>query len=174
MLVFRGERKRLVLNKTNAVVLAAMYDRDSELWKGKEITLMKRLITTSDGQLAMIRIVRPARAPGARRYSRPASGHAEPGWGIVSDLFAKVRRAFGDYAVDKSLLQAAEVSKLPGFVAEYLMTEFSMKYRGRLAGEAQGVHRGALLRGQREGVLEAPARRGEEDIDSGRAQGMGR
>jgi ATP-dependent Lon protease len=48
----------------------------------------------------------------------------------VSDLFAKVRRAFGDYAVDKSLLQAAEVSKLPGFVAEYLMTEFSMKYGG--------------------------------------------
>ena len=47
---------------------------------------------------------------------------------MISDLFAKVRRAFGDYAVDKRLLQEAEISKLPGFVAEYLMTEFSMRY----------------------------------------------
>ncbi|MCX8168406.1 MAG: BREX system Lon protease-like protein BrxL [Ignisphaera sp.] len=43
----------------------------------------------------------------------------------MSDLFAKIKRAFGDYSVDKSLLQVAEISKLPGFVAEYLMTEFS-------------------------------------------------
>jgi len=46
----------------------------------------------------------------------------------MSDLFAKIRRVFGDYAVDKSLLQIAEISKLPGFVAEYLMTEFSQMY----------------------------------------------
>ncbi|MEM4629576.1 MAG: BREX system Lon protease-like protein BrxL [Zestosphaera sp.] len=46
----------------------------------------------------------------------------------MSDLFAKVRRVFGDYAVDKSLLQVAEISRLPGFVAEYLMTEFSINY----------------------------------------------
>ncbi|MEM4732446.1 MAG: BREX system Lon protease-like protein BrxL [Desulfurococcaceae archaeon] len=42
----------------------------------------------------------------------------------------KIRRAFGDFAVDKSLLQVAEISKLPGFVAEYLMTEFSQMYPG--------------------------------------------
>ncbi|MEM2352443.1 MAG: BREX system Lon protease-like protein BrxL [Thermoproteota archaeon] len=46
----------------------------------------------------------------------------------MSDLFAKIRRVFGDYAVDKSLLQVAEISKLPSFVAEYLMTEFSLNY----------------------------------------------
>ncbi|MEM1703570.1 MAG: BREX system Lon protease-like protein BrxL [Zestosphaera sp.] len=46
----------------------------------------------------------------------------------MSDLFAKIRRVFAEYAVDKSLLQVAEVSKLPGFVAEYLMTEFSQMY----------------------------------------------
>ncbi|MEZ0345542.1 MAG: BREX system Lon protease-like protein BrxL [Infirmifilum sp.] len=46
----------------------------------------------------------------------------------MSELYAKIRRAFGDYAVDKSLLQASEVSRLPGFVAEYLMTEFAMEY----------------------------------------------
>ncbi|MEM1703935.1 MAG: ATP-dependent Lon-type protease, partial [Zestosphaera sp.] len=46
----------------------------------------------------------------------------------MSDLFAKIRRVFAEYAVDKSLLQIAEISKLPGFVAEYLMTEFSQMY----------------------------------------------
>ncbi|MGC9190127.1 MAG: hypothetical protein ACP5GG_05365 [Conexivisphaera sp.] len=60
VLSFKGERKRLILNKTNAAILAAMYGRDTELWKGKEVTLVKRLITTSDGQQAMaIRVVRP-------------------------------------------------------------------------------------------------------------------
>ena len=48
----------------------------------------------------------------------------------ISDLFAKIRRVFGDYAVDKRLLWEAEVSKLPSFVAEYLMTEFSLNYPG--------------------------------------------
>lgn len=48
----------------------------------------------------------------------------------MSNLFAKVRRAFGDYAVDKSLMHVAEISKLPGFVAEYLMTEFAAEYSG--------------------------------------------
>ncbi len=46
----------------------------------------------------------------------------------LSDLFAKIRRVFQDYAVDKRLLQEAEISKLPSFVAEYLMTEFSINY----------------------------------------------
>ncbi|WP_338602791.1 BREX system Lon protease-like protein BrxL [Sulfolobus tengchongensis] len=45
----------------------------------------------------------------------------------MSDLFAKVRSAFGDYAVDKSLKNEADLTRLPGFVAEYLMTEFSLE-----------------------------------------------
>jgi ATP-dependent Lon protease len=47
---------------------------------------------------------------------------------VISDLFARIRSVFGDYAVDKRLLQEAEISKLPGFVAEYLMTEYSIEY----------------------------------------------
>ena len=47
---------------------------------------------------------------------------------IISDLYAKIRRVFGDYAVDKRLLWETEISKLPSFVAEYLMTEFSINY----------------------------------------------
>jgi F0F1-type ATP synthase alpha subunit len=65
VLTFRGERKRLVLNKTNAAALAALYGRDSELWKGKEVTLVKRLVAASDGQQVMaIRVVRPGSGVG--------------------------------------------------------------------------------------------------------------
>ena len=46
----------------------------------------------------------------------------------MSDLFAKVRKAFGDYAVNKDLANSVEVSRLPGFVAEYLITEFSLQF----------------------------------------------
>lgn len=42
-----------------------------------------------------------------------------------SDLFAKIQSAFGDYAVDKKLAQRVEVSRLPRFVAEYLISEFA-------------------------------------------------
>lgn len=46
----------------------------------------------------------------------------------MGEIFDKIREVFGDYAVDKSLMQTGEISKLPGFVAEFLMTEFSLKY----------------------------------------------
>ncbi|MEM1510704.1 MAG: hypothetical protein QXO22_07185 [Thermosphaera sp.] len=65
----------------------------------------------------------------------------------MSDLFAKIRRAFGDYAVDKSLLQIAEISKLPGFVAELLDDGVLPGVPERLAGETEGVYTPALLRG---------------------------
>ncbi|WP_069806914.1 hypothetical protein [Vulcanisaeta thermophila] len=47
---------------------------------------------------------------------------------VVGDLYAKIRRAFGDYDVDKSLLHETEISRLPGFIAEYLITEYAMEY----------------------------------------------
>jgi ATP-dependent Lon protease len=42
----------------------------------------------------------------------------------VSDLFNKVKRCFGDYAVDKRLVYELELAKLPRYVAEYLISEF--------------------------------------------------
>ncbi|QOJ79026.1 BREX system Lon protease-like protein BrxL [Infirmifilum lucidum] len=49
---------------------------------------------------------------------------------MSSDLFAKIRRYFGDYATDKNIASVVELSKLPRFVAEYLATYFSHKYPG--------------------------------------------
>ena len=42
----------------------------------------------------------------------------------MSELFNKVKRCFGDYAVDKRLVYDLELAKLPRYVAEYLISEF--------------------------------------------------
>jgi len=42
----------------------------------------------------------------------------------LTELFNKVRRCFGDYAVDKRLAYELELAKLPRYVAEFLISEF--------------------------------------------------
>jgi len=42
----------------------------------------------------------------------------------LSDLNARVRRCFGDYAVDKRLAYELQLAKLPRYVSEYLISEF--------------------------------------------------
>jgi ATP-dependent Lon protease len=42
----------------------------------------------------------------------------------MSELFNKIKRCFGDYAVDKRLVYELELTKLPRYVAEYLISEF--------------------------------------------------
>jgi hypothetical protein len=42
----------------------------------------------------------------------------------MAELSNKVRRYFGDYAVDKKLAYELELAKLPRYVAEYLISEF--------------------------------------------------
>jgi len=44
---------------------------------------------------------------------------------MSSELFNKVKRYFGDYAVDKRLAYELELAKLPRYVAEYLISEFA-------------------------------------------------
>lgn len=43
---------------------------------------------------------------------------------IMSELFNKVRRCFGEYAVDKRLAYELDLVKLPRYVAEILISEF--------------------------------------------------
>lgn len=42
----------------------------------------------------------------------------------MSELNNKIKRCFGDYAVDKRLTYELELAKLPRYVAEYLISEF--------------------------------------------------
>lgn len=49
VLALRGEKKQLIVNKTNAGILSGMFGRETDGWKGKEITVAKQLIKASDG-----------------------------------------------------------------------------------------------------------------------------
>lgn len=42
----------------------------------------------------------------------------------MSDLFTKIKSAFGEYAVDKKLAYEMDLLKLPRYVSEYLISEF--------------------------------------------------
>lgn len=48
-----------------------------------------------------------------------------------SDLFSKIRKHFGEYAVDKKLASEYELAKLPRYVAEFLIAEFSQEHRDK-------------------------------------------
>ncbi len=45
----------------------------------------------------------------------------------MSELFNKVKKYFGDYAVDKRLAYELDMTKLPRYVAEFLISEFSAR-----------------------------------------------
>ena len=47
---------------------------------------------------------------------------------MSSELYNKIKRYFGDYAVDKRLTYELELAKLPRYVAEYLISEFAGVY----------------------------------------------
>lgn len=67
---FEGKEKGLLLNKTNAKQIAALYGNKTEGWIGKRITIFP---TTTDmaGETVECLRVRP-RAPGAAPAPRPA------------------------------------------------------------------------------------------------------
>ena len=48
----------------------------------------------------------------------------------MTELSNKVKRYFGDYAVDKKLAYELELAKLPRYVAEYLISEFKHEGSG--------------------------------------------
>ena len=48
----------------------------------------------------------------------------------MTELSNKVKRYFGDYAVDKKLAYELELAKLPRYVAEYLISEFKLEGSG--------------------------------------------
>lgn len=64
VLHFRGEKKGLVLNKTNAATLVKLYGDDTDDWAGKQITLFATEVQYQSEMVAAIRIrSKPPRAP---------------------------------------------------------------------------------------------------------------
>lgn len=56
ILAFVGKKKRLVLNKTNAKVIAGLYGNETEDWKGKQITLCPREVEFQGDMVWAIRV----------------------------------------------------------------------------------------------------------------------
>jgi len=57
VLVLKGEKKHFIINRTNASILSNMFGKETDLWKGKEITVAKQLIKTSDGSEVLSLVV---------------------------------------------------------------------------------------------------------------------
>lgn len=70
VIYFSDEKKGLVLNKTNALVLAKLYGDDTDEWEGKRITLFPCDVQFKQEMVSAIRI-RP-RVPKPAKSSKPA------------------------------------------------------------------------------------------------------
>jgi hypothetical protein len=68
---FKEERKGLVLNKTNANVLAKLYGDDTDDWVGKQVILFATEVQFKDEMVEAIRI--RSKPPKAKAKAAPAA-----------------------------------------------------------------------------------------------------
>jgi hypothetical protein len=66
VLWFKGVNRPMVVNKTNARVIATLYGPRVEDWAGKRITLYQATTNTSDGEVLCVR-VRPKEPAAAKK-----------------------------------------------------------------------------------------------------------
>lgn len=67
ILYFQGKEKGVVLNKTNANNVAAIYGGETEDWYGKEITLVEAMVDFQGKSVPAIRMRAPPRREAARQ-----------------------------------------------------------------------------------------------------------
>jgi arabinogalactan endo-1,4-beta-galactosidase len=67
VLYFQGKEKGLVLNKTNANAISAVYGDDTENWRGGEIVLFQTMVDFQGKTMAAIRCRVLARKPEPER-----------------------------------------------------------------------------------------------------------
>lgn len=70
ILYFQGKEKGVVLNKTNANNVAAIYGGETEDWYGKEITLVEAMVDFQGKSVPAIRMRAPPRNTPARQPQR--------------------------------------------------------------------------------------------------------
>jgi hypothetical protein len=63
ILYFIGKDRGMVLNKTNANNIAAIYGNDTEAWHGQEITLFEAMVDFQGKTVPAIRVRAPKPAP---------------------------------------------------------------------------------------------------------------
>lgn len=74
---FRGKRKKLVLNKTNATAIAAMHGKVADEWPGKRITLYPTTCPAFGDMVDCIRVRDQVPDP-PQQQSPPPSPEPEP------------------------------------------------------------------------------------------------
>lgn len=77
ILYFQGKEKGVVLNKTNANNVAAVYGGETEDWYGKEITLVEAMVDFQGKSVPAIRMRAPPRREAPQRQMAAANGHDE-------------------------------------------------------------------------------------------------
>lgn len=69
ILYFTGKEKGMVLNKTNASNIAAIYGDDTDEWRDQEIVLFEAMVDFQGKTVPAIRVKGPVKKPGARPAS---------------------------------------------------------------------------------------------------------
>lgn len=76
-LAFIGAKKELVLNKTNAFVLADLYGDDTDEWPGKRIMLKRTKVEFQGKKVDGVRLFPPASGKGKAKASPSADANGD-------------------------------------------------------------------------------------------------
>lgn len=77
ILFFKGKEKGMVLNKTNANNIAALYGPDTDDWNGEEIVLFEAMVDFQGKTVPAIRVRAPSRKPSHNRVETSSKRMAE-------------------------------------------------------------------------------------------------
>lgn len=95
ILYFQGKDRGVVLNKTNANNIAALYGYETEDWYGKEITLVEAMVDFQGKSVPAIRMKAPSRQPMYQPKEDPISTSPQrgdfPGDRVPSELNGDIK-----------------------------------------------------------------------------------
>ncbi len=82
-LTFVGKKKMMILNKTNASVIAKLYGDETDAWVGQRITLMARDVEFQGDVILALRVstIKPNPAPKAVKSLAEEFGEEKPDGG---------------------------------------------------------------------------------------------
>lgn len=72
VLYFSGEKKGLVLNKTNSNIISKLYGKETEDWIGKEVILYQAVVEMKGDMVDAIRVRAPKTGP-RREFQKPST-----------------------------------------------------------------------------------------------------
>lgn len=86
VLYFRGKEKGLVLNKTNANTIAALFGDDTDDWVGGEVTLFEAQVEYQGKMTPSIRVKRAGAPKAAAKREMPPAVTSPPAADLDDDI----------------------------------------------------------------------------------------